>query len=106
MNFKLKNFKKIKPYYLVVMLVSGLLLLICSNLYSYKPETNEKTSDELHKTVSNTTNIETRLAEIVEKIDGVETADVFIIFENRLIIVKSKISTCIYFLVICFIQRL
>ena len=75
----IKNFKKIKPYHLLIVLALGVFLLVSSNFFASPKnhETNKK-SEEM-----TADNIEKRLAETVKKIDGINDADVFITYENN-----------------------
>jgi len=81
---ELKIQKKIKPHYLIVLLLLGIILMIFSNQIS-----QEKVGDttQLVKKEQNSYNkyedIENRLADIIRKIEGVDDCDVFITFENN-----------------------
>lgn len=84
MNFKFKKLKKIKPQYLFILLITGVALLLFSNLYSEIPkEKGEKTDKtESSHCTNDATALESRLAAVVEKISGVTDAEVFVTYEN------------------------
>ena len=75
----IKNFKKIKPYHLLIVLALGVFLLVSSNFFA-SPKNHETNKKSEEMTVDN---IEKRLAETVKKIDGINDADVFITYENN-----------------------
>jgi len=77
----LKKLKQIKPYYLIILFVLGVLLLILSNV---KTEKVVKPSGETEKvTYECNGDTEKRLAAIIEKIEGIDDCNVFITYENN-----------------------
>ena len=81
---ELKFLKKIKPQYFVMILGFGILLMIISNaLLSGNGHNNTSLNADSENFYRSRENIEKDLADIIEKIAGVECCDVFITYENN-----------------------
>ena len=79
-KMELKGIKNIKPVYLVAALVLGVFIVVLSNFGQKKePEVKENEAREFLPDAANT---EKRLEEIINSIDGVSEATVFITYEN------------------------
>ncbi len=76
----IKKLKSIKITYLIIALAAGIALVVLSNGMP-KSAPKERTVTESHKP-PDTVDVERRLKEIIESIDGVSDADVFITYEN------------------------
>ncbi len=76
----LKEIKNIKPVYLLAALAVGILIVVLSN-FAQKEDPPAK-ENEVSQTLPDTLDTEKRLEEIINSIDGVSDAKVFITYEN------------------------
>lgn len=77
----LKVLKQVKPHYLIILFVMGVLLLVFSNSKTKNPDRPSKVTDT--DTYESQPDIEKRLAAIIEKINGVGNCNIFITYENN-----------------------
>ena len=75
-----KKLKSIKPIYLFAALSFGVIIVLLSGFSSDKPPPREE-NVQLN-TVPDASDIEKRLEEIINSIDGVSDATVFVTYEN------------------------
>ena len=84
MNFKIKKLKSIRLYHLLAVLAAGIALMLVSNLFAGITTENKNDAKETVEadTDKNIPELESRLAAIVGKIEGVSNVSVLITYEN------------------------